>query len=455
MSAAHAALARLRKAAAAPAAADVGSFGESGGGPVASAAPVQSLSAAAGGLDSAERAPGAFAGEFGFGEGLGLGLEPTPTSTGEDASLSPQATEMYTENAEITGRLSSTSAADGLPGGGSGGCGSGDGGGGSGGGSAVASGSAPGDADDFLDICGSGAPAMAAASAQELAATADTALGPDPTPNPELGKLDLGGLAPMDCSAGSAGGGGPARLAAGFGSGFAAPVAYPADGGDASDSADRARDSSGAAEGHRSNVPDASAPPTSTTDGGRFAAVPVCSPLFVLRYYKVRCCAAGKDHTLLAASYTTATVATPDVSALLTSTMHGGRFLAVPVDWIFALVIAFALCMQKAQRSTALAGHLLHQRKMFQSGRSLIVSVSSSSICCGTHAFVKKPHAQRRLGAPRAPAAAWRAPLRAAGRRCTPRRRRRRRQLRPWPRCRPRAYAPPPCSRRFNPTSSL
>jgi len=254
VSAAHAGLARARKAAAAAAAADAGGVGESGAPPRAAAACNGFADHSAGRASAAADA-----------EGPDLG-PPTPASTGEDASPSPQVSHGA---AGLTGRLSGASAAGGAsrpPAGqiGAAGCGGG----------ARPAAQPPGNrtprsagggtagSGDSGDVSGpgvrAGEPGLAAA---ELAAVADTARGPAPHASALSAE-------PMDCGGGAAASGRAGGPAAGPRRGPAPPEAGASGGADGSDSAGRGRGSSGeAGEGHRSNAPDASAPPTSTTDG--------------------------------------------------------------------------------------------------------------------------------------------------------------------------------------------
>ena len=238
MGPALAGLARARErkaaAAAAAAAAKAGGFGESAGPQAAQAAPQGAAGAAVGDRPHVNPA--------GVGDAAAPGSEvrpPTPTS--EDASPSPPATETL----EFQTRLSGASAADGL----SGRRGAGVNGSGAGGSSALDG------AEESVDICVSDAPAQANGGGEGHAATATLAL------RQGAGfMLDGSGAAPSELGCRDALAGRAAGRPAGLGYAFA-----HAGGAERSDSGGRGSD--GATEGHRSNAPDASVPPTSVTDG--------------------------------------------------------------------------------------------------------------------------------------------------------------------------------------------
>ena len=235
--------ARERKAAAAAAAAEAGGFGESAGPQAAQAAPETGPISIAGEAAAAEGAPRASPARVADAAAPGSQARPpTPMSVGGDATPSPPATEAP----ELHTRLSSASAADGLSGpGGAGANGSGAGGS-----------TAMDGAEESMDVCVSGAPAQANGSVEDLAATADTAL----CLGLGLFRPDGSSAAPMELECVDTVAGQPAGPPAGSGH-----AAARMGGAARSDSGGRASD--GHTEGHRSNAPDASAPPTSMTDG--------------------------------------------------------------------------------------------------------------------------------------------------------------------------------------------
>ena len=230
MGPALAGLARARErkaaAAAAAAAAEAGGFGESSGPHGAAGAAVgdRSIAIPTGVADAA--APGSEA------------RPPTPTSG--DASPSAPATEAL----EFQTRLSGASAADGLSG-------QRDVNGSGAGGSSALDG-----AEESVDVCLSDAPSQANGGAEGLAASATLVL------RQSVGfLLDGSGAAPRELGSEDALAARAAGPPAGLGYAFAR-----AGGAERSDSGGRG--SGSATEGHRSNAPDASVPPTSVTDGG-------------------------------------------------------------------------------------------------------------------------------------------------------------------------------------------